>query len=144
MKKSSPSMDSNWDVMNGDLRRARFKICASTVFPSEFIASNEFNILSGKSEDGSKINILLSRYVDENATQPDSFSEFTDIVNLTLDGLNDSCTYTWQHWGMVQNNSIPWQLINEGSINNSTFELSNFEMNQRSFHFIQLNSTSPC
>jgi hypothetical protein len=113
-------------------------------FPSNSIDSNEFNILAGKSENGSQINILLSRYVDENASQPNEFSAFTDTVNLSVDGLNASCVYTWQHWGMVDNNSEPWQLIAEGEFTGSAFELSNFEMNQRSFHFIQLDSPSSC
>jgi hypothetical protein len=113
-------------------------------FPSDSIDSNEFNILAGKSENGSQVNILLSRYVDENASQPNGFSEFNDTVNLSMDGLDASCTYTWQHWGMVNSDSEPWQLIAEGDFTGNTFEMSNFEMNQRSFHFIQLNSNSSC
>ena len=113
-------------------------------FPSDSIDSNEFNILAGKSENGSQIGVLLSRYVDENASQPNSFSAFSDTVNLSVDGLDVSCDYTWKHWGMVNNNSEPWQLIAEGNFSGSTFELSNFEMNQRSFHYVQLKSDSAC
>jgi len=58
--------------------------------------------------------------------------------------LNDDCNYTWEHWGMVENTSNPWQLIAEGDFKGTTFELSKFVMNQRSFHFIQLNSDSSC
>ena len=113
-------------------------------FPSDSIDSNEFNILAGKSENGSQIGVLLSRYVDENASQPNSFSAFSDTVNLSVDGLDVSCDYTWKHWGMVNNNSEPWQLIAEGNFSGSTFEISNFEMNQRSFHYVQLKSNSAC
>ena len=113
-------------------------------FPSQALNSNEFNILAGKSENGSQVNILLSRYVDENASQPNGFSEFNDTVNLSVDGLNASCTYTWKHWGMVDNQTEPWQLIAEGDFTGTIFEMSHFEMNQRSFHFIQLDSPSSC
>ena len=76
--------------------------------------------------------------------QPNAFSEFNDTVNLSVDGLDVSCDYTWQHWGMVNNDSEPWQLIAEGNFAGNTFELSHFEMNQRSFHYIQLKSNSSC
>tara|TARA_B110000046_G_scaffold162027_1_gene176075 strand:- start:761 stop:2419 length:1659 start_codon:yes stop_codon:yes gene_type:complete len=113
-------------------------------FPSQALNSNEFNILAGKSENGSQVNILLSRYVDENASQPNGFSEYNDTVNLSVDGLNASCAYTWKHWGMVDNQTEPWQLIAEGDFTGAIFEMSHFEMNQRSFHFIQLDSPSSC
>jgi hypothetical protein len=58
--------------------------------------------------------------------------------------LDASCTYTWKHWGMVNNDPEPWQLIAEGNFTGTTFEMSHFEMNQRSFHYIQLNSDSSC
>jgi hypothetical protein len=133
-----------WSVYGEMVANTPIRLQNEGGFASESIDSNEFNILAGKSENGSKISILLSRYVDENADQPNAFSEFNDTVNLSVDGLNDDCNYTWEHWGMVENTSNPWQLIAEGDFNGTTFELSKFVMNQRSFHFIQLNSDSSC
>ena len=129
-----------WSVYSEMVANTPIRLQNEGGFPSDSIDSNEFNILAGKSENGSKINILLSRYVDENASQPNEFSAFSDTVNLSVDGLDATCVYTWQHWGMVDNNSVPWQLIAEGDFTGDTYELLNFEMNQRSFHFIQLNS----
>jgi hypothetical protein len=131
-----------WSVYGEMVANTPVRLQNEGGFPSDSIDSNEFNILAGKSENGSKINILLSRYVDGNASQPNAFSEFNDTVNLSVDGLDVSCDYTWQHWGMVNNDLEPWQLIAEGNFAGSTFELSQFEMNQRSFHYIQLNSDS--
>ena len=131
-----------WSVYSEMVANTPIRLQNEGGFPSDSIDSNEFNILAGKSENGSKINILLSRYVDENTSQPNEFSAFSDTVNLSVDGLDATCVYTWQHWGMVDNNSVPWQLIAEGDFTGDTYELLNFEMNQRSFHFIQLNSDS--
>jgi len=131
-----------WNVYSEMVVNTPVRLQNEGGFASDSIDSNEFNILAGKSENGSKISILLSRYVDENASQPNTFSDFTDTVNLTMDGLDPTCTYTWKHWGMVDNNSIPWQLIAEGEFTGGTYEMLNFEMNQRSFHFVQLNSNS--
>jgi hypothetical protein len=133
-----------WSVYGEMVANTPIRLQNEGGFASESIDSNEFNILAGKSENGSKISVLLSRYVDENADQPNAFSEFNDTVNLSLDGLNDDCIYTWEHWGMVENTSNSWQLIAEGDFNGTTFELSKFVMNQRSFHFIQLNSDLSC
>jgi len=133
-----------WRVYGEMVANSSIRLQNEGGFPSDSIDSNEFNILAGKSENGSQIGILLSRYVDENADVPNAFSAFNDTVNLSLVGLDVSCDYTWQHWGMVNNDSEPWQLIAEGDFTGATFELVNFEMNQRSFHYIQLNSNSPC
>ena len=133
-----------WSVYGEMVANAPIRLQNEGGFPSDSLDSNEFNILAGKSENGSQISVLLSRYVDENVSQPDAFSEFNDTVNLSVDGLGASCVYSWQHWGMVNNDSEPWQLIAEGFFAGSTFELSHFEMNQRSFHYIQLKSNSSC
>ena len=133
-----------WSVYGEMVANTPIRLQNEGGFPSDSIDSNEFNILAGKSENGSQVSILLSRYVDENASQPNGFSEFNDTVNLSMDGLDASCTYTWQHWGMVNNDPQPWQLIAEGDFTGTTFEMTNFEMNQRSFHFIKLNSNSSC
>jgi hypothetical protein len=133
-----------WSVYGEMVANTPVRLQNEGGFPSDSIDSNEFNILAGKSENGSQIGVLLSRYVDENASQPNAFSEFNDTVNLSVDGLDVSCDYTWQHWGMVNNDSEPWQLIAEGNFAGNTFELSHFEMNQRSFHYIQLKSNSSC
>jgi hypothetical protein len=133
-----------WSVYGEMVANTPIRLQNEGSFPSDSLDSNEFNILAGKSENGSQVNILLSRYVDGNASQPNSFSEFNDTVNLSVDGLDVSCDYTWQHWGMVNNDPEPWQLIAEGNFAGSTFELSHFEMNQRSFHYIQLKSDSSC
>ena len=133
-----------WRVYGEMVANSSIRLQNEGGFPSDSIDSNEFNILAGKSENGSQIGILLSRYVDENADMPNAFSAFNDTVNLSLVGLDVSCDYTWQHWGMVNNDSEPWQLIAEGDFTGTTFELVNFEMNQRSFHYIQLNTNSPC
>ena len=133
-----------WSVYGEMVANTPIRLQNQGGFPSQALDSNEFNILAGKSENGSQVNILLSRYVDEDASQPNDFSEFNDTVNLSMDGLDASCTYTWKHWGMVNSDSEPWQLIAEGDFTGTTFEMSNFEMNQRSFHFIQLDSNSSC
>jgi hypothetical protein len=133
-----------WSVYGEMVANTPIRLQNEGGFPSDSLDSNEFNILAGKSENGSQVNILLSRYVDGNASQPNLFSEFNDTVNLSVDGLDVSCDYTWQHWGMVNNDPEPWQLIAEGNFAGSTFELSHFEMNQRSFHYIQLKSDSSC
>ena len=130
-----------WRVYGEMVVNTPIRLQNEGAFPSDSIDSDEFNILAGKSENGSQVNILLSRYVDENASQPNEFSEFNDTVNLSVDGLDASCTYTWLHYGMVNNDSEPWQVIAEGEFTGHTFELSNFEMNQRSFHFIHLHSS---
>jgi hypothetical protein len=131
-----------WNVYGEMVANTPIRLQNEGGFASESIDSNEFNILAGKSENGSKINVLLSRYVDEFANQPTAFSNFTDTVNLSVDGLDASCTYSWEHWGMVDNDSNPWRLIEQGGFSGTVFELTNFEMNQRSFHFIQLSSES--
>jgi hypothetical protein len=133
-----------WTVYGEMVANTSIRLQNEGGFPSDSLDSNEFNILAGKSENGSQVGILLSRYVDENASQPNGFSEFNDTVNLSVDGLDASCTYTWKHWGMVDNQTTPWQLIAEGDFTGTTFEMSQFEMNQRSFHYIQLNSDSSC
>jgi len=133
-----------WTVYGEMVANTSIRLQNEGGFPSDSLDSNEFNILAGKSENGSQVGILLSRYVDENASQPNGFSEFNDTVNLSVDGLDASCTYTWKHWGMVNNDPEPWQLIAEGNFTGTTFEMSHFEMNQRSFHYIQLNSDSSC
>ena len=133
-----------WTVYGEMVANTSIRLQNEGGFPSDSLDSNEFNILAGKSENGSQVGILLSRYVDENASQPNGFSEFNDTVNLSVDGLDASCTYTWKHWGMVDNQTTPWQLIAEGDFTGTTFEMSQFEMNQRSFHYIQLNLDSSC
>ena len=133
-----------WSVYGEMVANTPIRLQNEGSFPSLTLDSDEFNILAGKSENGLQVNILLSRYVDENASQPNGFSEFNDTVNLSMDGLDASCVYTWQHWGMVNNDPEPWQLIAEGDFTGTTFEMTNFEMNQRSFHFIKLNSNSSC
>lgn len=131
-----------WNVYGEMVANTPIRLQNEGGFASESIDSNEFNILAGKSENGSKINVLLSRYVDEFANQPTAFSNITDTVNLSVDGLDASCTYSWEHWGMVDNDSNPWRLIELGGFSGTVFEMTNFEMNQRSFHFIQLSSES--
>jgi len=133
-----------WTVYGEMVANTPIRLQNEGGFPSQALDSNEFNILAGKSENGSLVNILLSRYVDENASQPNEFSEFNDTVNLSMNGLDASCTYTWKHWGMVDNQTEPWQLIAEGYFTGTTFDMSYFEMNQRSFHLIQLDSSSTC
>ena len=106
--------------------------------------ADEFQILAGKSDDDRNLSVLLSRYVAVNGEPPRNFSGILESINLTIEGMNPACEYQWEHWGMTESENHPWHMFDSGVFSGIEFTMSNFEMDQRSFHYFRFTANDDC
>jgi hypothetical protein len=133
-----------WEIYGDLYTKTPIRLFSEGGFHSYQLEADEFAVLAGKSADGKNVSVMLSRYVDPNGDTPTGFSNESDSVNLTIDGLEANCEYAWEHWAMTDNTTQPWQLLASGTFAGTEFELNNFDMNLRSFHYIKLINTNQC
>jgi hypothetical protein len=58
--------------------------------------------------------------------------------------MNPACEYQWEHWGMTESENHPWHMFDSGIFSGIEFTMSNFEMDQRSFHYFRFTANDDC
>ena len=127
-----------WEIYGEMISETPERLFVEGGHNSNSIDSDELNILAGKSVTDDKVNILITRYVAPASEVPNHFSEINETISLTLTDLGwGECQYDWEMWALVDSNSTPWQLQDSGT-DSGDFSITNFEMNQRTYHLIQI------